>query len=302
MREDYDLAVRYADLVVEELEPGPRTLLSVDVEDYYHEVPGGRELYARGDLPSNLPRNVDALLDLFAVRGAKATFFVLSDTVPRLGSQLARIVAEGHEVASHGHAHLRATWASREEFREDVRRAKATLEDATGREIKGFRAPYFAVTESNLWALDEIAEAGYLFDSSVCPVQNFAYGVPTAPERPHRLRNGLVEVPLTRVRVLGRSTMLAGGFYLRLYPLWLTLALLRLRDPTLPRVVYVHPYELDEPRLNLWDLGADLPGLRWRPRTIKFATTFNRRATYGRLDRLLAHLGPGVAVGEVLPL
>lgn len=290
----------YADLVVEELDLGPRTFVSVDVEDYYHEVEGGRELFAGGGLPSNLERNVETLLDLFAARGATATFFVLSDVVPRLGTQLGRMVAEGHEVASHGHAHLRATWVPPERFAEDIRRAKATLEDAVGREVAGFRAPYFAVTEQSLWALDAIREAGYRFDSSVCPVQNFAYGVPTAPERPHRLANGLVEVPLTRVRVLGRATLVGGGFYLRAYPLWLTRGFLRLRGQELPRVFYVHPYELDERRLNLWDLGADLPGLHWRPRAMKFVTTYNRRTTLRRLDALLGRWQPGVAIGPAL--
>ena len=290
----------YADLVVEELDVGPRTLLSVDVEDYYHEVEGGRELFARGGLPSNLERNVETLLDLFAEHGATATFFVLSDAVPRLGTQLARIVAEGHEVASHGHAHLRATWVAPERFREDIRRAKATLEDAVGREVSGFRAPYFAVTEENLWALDEVREAGYGYDSSVCPVRNFAYGVPTAPERPHRLRNGLVEVPLSRARILGRATLVGGGFYLRAYPLWLTRLLLGRRGEQLPTVVYVHPYELDDRRLNLWDLGADLPGLRWKPRAMKFVTTYNRRSTLSRLEALLTGRRSGTAIGEAL--
>ncbi|HVS86532.1 MAG TPA: DUF3473 domain-containing protein [Gaiellaceae bacterium] len=290
----------YADLVAEELDVGPRTFLSVDVEDYYHEVEGGRELFASGGLPSNLERNVETLLDLFAQHEAHATFFVLSDAVPRLGPQLQRIAAEGHEVASHGHAHLRATWVPPERFREDIRRAKAILEDASGSEVVGFRAPYFAITEENLWALDEIAEAGYRYDSSVAPVRNFAYGIPTAPQRPHRLRNGLVEVPLTRADVLGRTTLVGGGFYLRAYPLWLTRTLLRRRGGELPRVFYVHPYELDDRRLNLWDLGADLPGLRWRPRAMKFVTTYNRRTTLRRLDALLARWRPGTAIGEAL--
>jgi len=292
--------VPYADLVEEELDFGAPTLVSVDVEDYYHEVPGGEEVFLRRGLPSNLARNTDRLLDLFAERDVNATFFVLSCAAPRLLSQLDRMVDEGHEIACHGHAHGRATWMKPREFREDIRRAKGTLEDLTGQEVRGYRAPYFAVTERTLWAVDEIRAAGFVYDSSVCPVKNFAYGIPDAPEGPHRLTNGLIEIPLPRTKLLGYRFMVAGGFYLRAYPFWLTKLLLRLRDRSLPRVFYIHTWELDEKRLNLWDLGVDLPGLRWKPRVMKWITTYNRAVALERYDKLLSRWRPGAPIGSAV--
>ena len=292
----------YVDLVAEVLDVESRTMLSVDVEDYFHAIPGGAEEYERRGLPSNLERNVDTLLDLFAEHGVQATFFVLSSTLQRIRTQLARMLAEGHELASHGHAHLRATKVSPREFGDDIARAKGLIEDAAGREVRGFRAPYFAVCEDNLWAVDAIREAGYTYDSSVAPVHNFAYGVPLAPERPHRLANGLVEVPMPQKRLFGYRFMVGGGFYLRLYPFWLTRLLLRLRDPALPRVLYIHPWEWEDPRLNLWDLDADLPGLRWRRRQRKFIATYNRRCALDRFARLVALTRPGVTIGSALGL
>jgi polysaccharide deacetylase family protein (PEP-CTERM system associated) len=286
--------VPYADLVAEELNVGSPTFVSIDVEDYYHEVPGGEDVFRRDGLPSNLARNTDRLLDLLAARGVQATFFVLSCVTDRLLPQLDRIVAEGHEVASHGHAHGRATWMRPEEFREDLRRGKATLEDLTGREVRGYRAPYFAVTENSLWALDEIRAAGFAYDSSVCPVKNFAYGIPNAPEQPHLLKNGLVEIPLPQTKLFGYRFMVGGGFYLRVYPFWFTRLLLRLRNRELPRVFYLHTWEFEDKRLNLWDLGVDLPGLRWKPRVMKWITTYNRSAALERFDRLLSLWRPGV--------
>jgi peptidoglycan-N-acetylglucosamine deacetylase len=294
--------VAYVDLVAEVLDVEPRTMLSVDVEDYFHAIPGGVVEYDRRGLPSNLERNVDTLLDLFAEHGVHATFFVLSSTLERIRTQLARILAEGHELASHGHAHLRATTVSQREFGDDITRAKGLIEDASGREVRGFRAPYFAVSEGNLWAVDAIREAGYAYDSSVAPVRNFAYGVPTAPEQPHRLANGLVEVPMPQKRLLGYRFMVGGGFYLRLYPFWLTRLLLRLRDPALPRVLYIHPWEWEDPCLNLWDLAADLPGLRWRRRQRKFIATYNRRGALDRFARLVALTRPGVTIASALGL
>jgi peptidoglycan-N-acetylglucosamine deacetylase len=286
--------VPYADLVAEELDVGSPTFVSIDVEDYYHEVEGGEEVFRRDGLPSNLAGNTDRLLDLFAGHGVHATFFVLSCVAPRLVPQLERMVAEGHEVASHGHAHGRATWMKPEDFREDIRRAKATLEDLTGREVRGYRAPYFAVTEDSLWALDEIRAAGFAYDSSVCPVKNFAYGIRDAPEQPHRLKNGLVEIPLPQTKLLGYRFMVGGGFYLRAYPFWFTRLLLRLRSRALPRVLYLHTWEFEDKRMNLWDLGVDLPGLRWKPRLMKWITTYNRSVALERFDRLISLWRPGV--------
>jgi polysaccharide deacetylase family protein (PEP-CTERM system associated) len=242
------------------------------------------------------------LLDLFGERDVHATFFVLSCAARRLLTQLDRMVDEGHEVACHGFAHGRATWMRREEFREDIRRAKATLEDLTGEEVRGYRAPYFAVTERSLWTVDEIRDAGFAYDSSVCPVKNFAYGIPDAPEGPHRLRNGLIELPLPQTKLLGYRFMVGGGFYLRLYPFWLTRLLLRLRDPTLPRVLYIHPWEWEDPRLNLWDLVPDLPGLRRRRRQRKFIATYNRGRALDRFGRLVALTRPGVTIASALGL
>ena len=292
--------VPYADLVAEEIDLGSPTFVSVDVEDYYHEVPGGEEVFLRDGLPSNLARNTDQLLDLFAEHDVNATFFVLSCAAPRLLSQLDRMVDEGHEIASHGHAHGRATWMKPHEFRDDIRRAKATLEDLTGQEVRGYRAPYFAVTEESLWILDEIRDAGFDYDSSVCPVKNFAYGVPNAPERPHRLTNGLVEIPLPQTKLLGYRFMVGGGFYLRAYPFWMTRLLLRWRDRSLPRVFYFHTWESEDRRLNLWDLGVDLPGLRWKPRVMKWITTYNRRVALERFDRLLSLWRPGISLGSAV--
>jgi polysaccharide deacetylase family protein (PEP-CTERM system associated) len=292
--------VPYVDLVAEELDLGSQTLVSVDVEDYYHEVPGGEEAFQRHGLPSNLARNTDRLLDLFAEHDVRASFFVLSCVAPRLRSQLKRMVDEGHEVASHGHAHGRATWMKPQDFREDIRRAKGTLEDLTGQDVLGYRAPYFAVTERSLWALEEIREAGFAYDSSVCPVKNFAYGIRDAPEAPHRLKNGLIEMPLPQTKLLGYHFMVGGGFYLRAYPFWFTRLLLGLRDRSLPRVFYLHTWELDDSRMNLWDLDVDLPGLRWKPRVMKWITTYNRRAALERFDRLLSLWRPGISIASAV--
>jgi len=293
--------MRYGDLIAEEIDVGSATLVSVDVEDYFHEVPDGEGEFERRGLVSNLPANVDRLLDLFAAKGVRATFFVLGCSAHRIKPQIARMTAEGHEIASHGFGHERATWIAPDVFRADLRKAKAALEDMTGRPVLGYRAPFFAVTPRNLWALDEIRDAGFVYDSSVCPVKNFAYGIPDAPERPHRLKNGLIEWPLSQTRLFGYRFMISGGFYLRAYPFWFMRLLHALRDPRLPRVLYIHPWENDEPSLNPWDAGIDHPALRWKPRLMKWIVTYNRRSAFPRFAALLERFPGGRALSSALP-
>jgi polysaccharide deacetylase family protein (PEP-CTERM system associated) len=291
----------YQSLVAEELPRPSRTYLSIDVEDYYHYVPDGEALRKRYDLPSNLRKNLNTLLDEFERRKAKATFFMLGCVAKHLREEIARIVADGHELASHGNSHTAILNQNRKRFREDIRRAKQTLEDIAGASVIGYRAPIFSITEQTLWALDELRDEGFLYDSSVCPVKNFAYGIIDAPEQPHRLTNGMIEVPLSITRLLGYRFMVAGGFYLRAYPMWFYRMLLRLRSGELPLVLYLHPWEWEDKRFNLWDMGVEHPYLRERPWLMKRIVTWNRHKAWGRYQSLLSQFPTLEPLCEVLP-
>src|SRR5690606_22306010 len=174
----------------------------------------------------------------------------------RIAPVIRRMVAEGHEIASHGSSHQQITRQDPATFRADLAESKDTLEQIAGVAVESYRAPIFSVTDRTLWALDVMGELGIRYDSSVAPVKNFAYGILDAPRRPHRLRNGLIEVPMSAVAVGPLRLMLGGGFYLRLYPLWLHRLLFACRDARLGRVLYLHPWELDGREYNPWDCGV----------------------------------------------
>lgn len=290
----------YQSLIAEELPRPSRTYLSIDVEDYYHYVPDGEALRAKYDLPSNLRRNLNRLLDEFAQRGARATFFMLGCVAADLREEIARIVTEGHELASHGNSHAAILNQNQTQFRDDIIRSKQTLEDISGVKIIGYRAPIFSITEQTLWAFDELHSQGFLYDSSVCPVKNFAYGIIDAPEQPHRLTNGMVEVPLSITRMLGYRFMVAGGFYLRAYPTWFYNMLLGIRSPELPTVLYLHPWEWEDKKLNLWDLGVDHPYLKERAWLMKRIVTWNRHKAWERYRSLLSRFPTLEPLCEVL--
>jgi len=226
--------------------------MTCDLEDYY-QVQNLEGIVARDDwptMPSRIEANTDRVLALFAEAGVHATFFALGWIAERHPDVIRRVADAGHEVASHGYAHRMITEQTPDEFRTDVRRAKALLEDITGQPVVGYRAPTFSVTERTRFALDVLVDEGYRYDSSIFPIRHDRYGIPTAPRFLHEAAgtNGgrIVEFPPTTFRVAGCNLPVAGGGYLRLFPVRLIGAALgRVYRGGHPVIVYFHPWEVD---------------------------------------------------------
>jgi polysaccharide deacetylase family protein (PEP-CTERM system associated) len=230
--------------------------LTVDVEDYF-QVQAFAETIARttwADWPRRVEANTELLLGLFAEKSVRATFFTLGWVAERHPALIRRIVAGGHELASHGYGHERVDALTEMAFRADIVRAKGVLEDAGGVAVAGYRAPTFSVGPRTPWAFATLAEAGYRYSSSVYPVRHDLYGLPGAPRFPYRHDGcGLLELPMTTLRLGGRNLPLAGGGWFRLVPYRLFRAALRhrLAAECRPAVFYLHPWEIDpgQPRV-----------------------------------------------------
>ena len=255
--------------------------LTIDVEDYF-QVSAMEPHFDRSDwdsVPCRVERNIERLLEVLADHDARATFFTLGWIAERYPQTIRRIVDAGHELASHGYGHERANGLTREKFQEDIHRAKAILEDTAGVAVIGYRAPSFSIGRDNLWAFDCLLEAGYRYSSSVYPVQHDHYGMPEAPRFAFRARDGLVEIPITTMRVLGRNLPAGGGGYFRLAPYELSRwAIRRVNEVERQAAIfYFHPWEIDpeQPRVN----GVSLK--------TRFRHYLNLDRTEARLQRLL---------------
>jgi len=232
---------------------------TVDVEDYYM-VSAFKDIVKYRDWPkheSRVENNTKKILELLSEHDVKATFFVLGWVGKRFPGLVREIQSSGHEVACHGYNHRLIYEMTPDEFREDARRSKAILEDITGARVKGYRATSYSVIKSTLWALDVLIEEGYLYDSSIFPIHHDLYGMPDADRFTHTIRrNGgkLQEFPPSTSRLLGKNIPVAGGGWLRLFPLSFTMAAVRRINyrENEPVIFYIHPWEIDEdqPRLN----------------------------------------------------
>ncbi len=234
--------------------------LTVDVEDYYHV--SAFESYIHTDewtyLPSRVEASTNKIIGILDKYGAKATFFVLGCIAEENPALIREIYNNGHEIACHGYAHRLAYRMSPAEFRADVRRAKSVIEDTIGVGVSGFRATSFSFTASNLWCLDVLIEEGFLYDSSIFPVYHAHYGIPNWQRFPHIIsRNSgcIYELPPSTIRLFKNNVPIAGGAYLRLFPLSLIKMGIRRINKVESRaaVIYIHPWEIDDnqPRFKL---------------------------------------------------
>ncbi len=242
--------------------------LTVDVEDYF-QVSGfdshvARDAWER--FPSRVQQNTMRLLEMFADRDLRATFFVLGWVAERFPELVQTIRAAGHEVGSHSQMHRLVYDMSPEEFRADVRRSRDVLQQALGERVRIYRAPSFSIIRKSLWALEVLVEEGFEIDSSIFPVRHDRYGIPDAEPTIHQIATPsgpIWEVPGTVVRRFGSNLPVSGGGYLRLLPLALTKHWLRQINERegRPFMFYVHPWEIDpkQPRLKIGSLLS-----RWR--------------------------------------
>ncbi len=259
-------------------------VLTIDVEDYFTVEAFRRVIrYDEWDkYEIRVEIGLHKILDLLERHDVPATFFVLGWIAERRPQLVREIHQRGHEIASHGYRHQVIHEQSPDEFREDVRRAKAVLEDLVSEPVVGYRAPTFSVTRSTLWALDILAEEGYEYDSSIYPIVHDRYGIPSHKRTFHWIdlpnRRRILELPLPTCMVGRKNVPFGGGGYLRIYPLWLTKRLVRRLNTHEgePAVVYLHPWELD-PEQPRQPVGA-IQRLRHY---------YNLNGTHDKLDVLL---------------
>jgi polysaccharide deacetylase family protein (PEP-CTERM system associated) len=263
----------------------PRVILSFDVEEHWRiEAASGlvlseeRKRYYDG----RVAEPTYWLLDQLARLEMRATFFVVGQLAQQQPQLVRAMHAQGHEVASHSWDHQRVLNLNPDSFRQDLRRTKDTLEQIIGAAVVGYRAPTFSVVKQTAWALDVLAEEGFLYDSSIYPVRHDRYGVPEAPRWPFHAagrQHSILELPPARLDFAGLRLPMGGGGYFRLFPLvlikWALGQIARRGDPPVA-VLYFHPWEFDpeQERLPLGRLS------RWR-------TYVGIRRSRPRLVRLL---------------
>ena len=269
-------------------------VLTIDAEDWFHVCgdgyysdPGRWDGFA-----SRVEETFGALLETLARGGHRATVFFLGWIARRHPALVREAARRGHEIGVHGDLHVRADEMTREEFREDLRRARESVEAAGGAGASAFRAAEWSIRDPRAEALGELAAEGFRCDASMMPVPPL--GGPSSPEGPARIaRRGwsLVELPPLTGRVLGRRLPLGGAWPFRILPEpLLAAAEERFRARGWPAVFTLHPWEIDRAH-------PPMDGLPAMSRLVHFV---GLRRFPERLERWLAR-DRCVALADVLP-
>lgn len=265
-------------------------VISIDVEDWPQST-WDRNL----PITDRAADNTRHLLQILRDAEVRTTMFVLGKLAERFPEVVKEIHADGHEVACHGHGHLEVGRQSPDEFLNDVRRSKDSLEQIIGRPVKGYRAPDFSIVRETLWALDMLAAAGFEYDSSIVPAQLPRYGIAGWPELPVRVQlshgTSILEVPLATFRAFGRNWPVGGGGYHRLLPGVASRYFARRIMTKAPFVFYCHPYEFDVHELSEISIAV--------PRATQFYQGAGRRWFERRFLDFLRCFG-GQPMGEML--
>lgn len=269
-------------------------VMTVDVEDYFQvsafERYVGRDSW--DDRECRVERNVDRILELFDSHGVKATFFTLGWVTERYPEMIRRIVGQGHELASHGWSHVRVTQQQPAEFRQDILRTKALLEDVSGQDVIGYRAASYSIGANNLWALELLQETGHRYSSSIYPIRHDLYGMPDAPRFAFSPGNDdFLEFPVTTVRLGNRNLPCGGGGWFRLVPYaGMRWAIRRVNKVDQEAAIfYFHPWEIDPEQPRQQGIDAKT----------KFRHYLNLERMQPRLSRLLGDFAWG-RMDEVL--
>jgi len=255
--------------------------MTVDVEDYFH-VSAFEKVIQPEDWSSCKPTvdyNTRKVLDLFAKNNVKGTFFILGWVAQAFPELIAEIANQGHEIASHGYNHRRASTQTRDQLKEDIVSSIDILEQSSGQKVLGYRAPSFSINESNEWVFELLKELGILYSSSTYPIEHDLYGTPNWPRFKHQRKEGIIEIPIPTLRKNDVNTGIGGGGYFRLYPYWLSKNRINKfhQQEQQPYNFYFHPWEID----------PDQPRVHGAPLKSRIRHYINLSRMEGKLGRLL---------------
>jgi polysaccharide deacetylase family protein (PEP-CTERM system associated) len=266
--------------------------LTFDLEDWYQST-----VDINAPIRDVVSKQTMKVLEILAEAKVHATFFVLGLVAKKFPYLIKRIATEGHEIATHGYKHQLIFTQAPLEFASDLKNSIALLEDITGCQVIGHRAPDFSITEKSLWALDILLEQGIIYDSSIFPIKHRRYGINRCQReihyvsqlRSHLLRpliseNGLIEFPLSTISIFGVKFPVCGGGYMRLMPYIATReAIKKLASEGMPAMIYMHPYEFDAQDLSTPMNNSENLRLKF----LRFNQNLNRDKSEMKLRKLL---------------
>jgi len=260
-------------------ENGPLCALTVDVEDWYQSC-----IDFDAPISGRVVDNVKRVLNVLDRHSVKATFFVQGMVAEKFPGLMQNLIAQGHEIQSHGYSHRPLHKMDRAGLKNELEKAKKSVEDSCGVEVTAFRAPDFTIFYDNIWHLEILANLGFKVDSSIFPKRTRRYGIDNWNLAPHKITFSggveILEIPVAVLDTFGYRLPVAGGGYFRMFPYFLlSWAIRTINAQNRPAIIYCHPYEFNSSELAQYRDSA--------PLLFRLQQNIGRKNFGKRMDRLL---------------
>ena len=227
--------------------------LTFDVEEWFDAEIPRRKIKGKTDFATNVEKQVDVFIDICSRLEVKSTCFVVGKLAKKKPNLVKKLYNAGHEIASHSYSHKLIYSMSPNEFRNDLIKSVAILEDITGEKVKGFRAPTWSINSNiSKWYYDVLQQENITYSSSVYPAKTFLYGMPEANPNIHFAKDsGVLEIPQQLANLGLKKIGFSGGTYIRLFPIFLVKYLIKMKNSQNKSVfLYAHPWELIYEKYN----------------------------------------------------
>lgn len=191
------------------------------------------------------------ILELFSTNDIQATFFFTGEIANYYPELIKEVANSGHEIASHNYIHKDYNDDNCNEFFENLKKSKKILQELSGQEIIGYRAPNSTISN---YMIKDLLKFGFRYDSSVTPTKPFMgkFGqFMNAPINPYELsetdfsmpgKSGLWEFPWPVFPL--RRLPSGSGIMSRIAGYSYTIISLDFALRTGDSVYYFHPYEI----------------------------------------------------------
>lgn len=251
-------------------------LFSIDLEDVRLWMPDGEKYKER------VPANTHAYMNWLNKHNFKCTFFTVGEVAEKYPALIKEIIAEGHEIACHTNKHIPLDKQTPEEFKKDLELNIQHLANAGAKDIVGFRAPIFSLTDKTKWAHDVLTDLGFTYSSSVLPAKSPLYGWPEFGQAPKKINQQLTEIPMTVGKVGPLTTPYGGGVYFRVFPQFITMAKAKKHiTANNPMLGYFHPYDVDTEQEHFMHPGIN------NSKLYNYLMYMNRSKVFDRMDTLI---------------
>lgn len=231
-------------------------------------------------------KSIDNILNLLKKNSHTATFFITEEVVEKFPEYISKIFKEGHEVGVHGPKHIRLEKYNRETFTKDCQNIIEKIEKLTGQKPKGYRAPHFSLNQKTSWLIPALVNLGFVYDSSVFPINLGEYGISNCPTKPYKISDAniakespdsnLTEVPISIASFGKIKIPFAGGIYFRVLPLFIFKWLLKVSYKNSTPVIYFHPHELER----------STPQIKSGPFIKRFLKYFGTKGGFKKLEKI----------------